>query len=642
MEIAQLEKYPIVRLVVPFMIGILCGDACSMSVWGYGATAIGLCAVCLLACYRHKWLFGCALYAFLFCLGAQLLFMQKQQRLVKWPEEKRLYTGVLQDVPQEKARSWLLPLQVDGRAVLLYVPKDSFPQRLRRGSRIYFYAQINYPNQPKIPGHFDYARYLLRKGITGTAYAWKDSWTFREPLTGDVTLKRQALNVRDRLQNRYRELGFQGDELAVLSALTLGDKSELRNELEEIYSITGASHVLALSGLHVGIVYGICTFLLSFLAVGRYTVWIRAGCSLLLLWGFAFIVGLAPSVVRSACMFSLFAVGQCLNRKILSLNTLSLSAFLMLLYQPFYLFDVGFQMSYAAVASIILLHPQVSAWWQPSCKVLRYFWGIITVSLVAQIGVAPLILLYFSRFSLYFLLTNLWVIPITFLLVAGSLLILGCGFCFPLQRCIAEGLNEAIQLMHQGLRGIERMPLSAVESAAMQPVSVVLFYLLVGCLAIYAIRRSGRWLVGVLLCIACLLGVSLAVRLHPQSPQLLFYHSGGGISVEYDDGHGEVVRWAPDESKTTFKQIGGETVVWLTDSRWQRYVSDRPLAADYLLIQRGYRGEVSPLREVFQMRRVILDSSLDEAVRRRLQRECEALKIAVISLSGEGYWFAKR
>ncbi len=635
--VKQLEKYPFVRLVIPFIIGILCGDACPEECLPYSLGAAVVCFLLVCIAYRRTLFFGVVLYAFLFTLGSFLLLYQKQETKVEWNEGKAVYMGVITDTPQEKQRSWLLPMEIEGHKVMLYVAKDSLSETLKRGDLLRVYTQVATPDFPKVPGQFDYARYLQRHGISGTAYAPSGYWEQMAHSASPFSLKRKALEWRDSLLERYRALGFQGDELAVLSALTLGDKSELRDTLKETYSVTGASHVLALSGLHMGILYSICAFLLSFLHAGKCTRWIRMLCLVAILWSFSFIVGLSTSVVRSACMFSLFAVGQCLSRKSLSFNTLALSAFIMLLYQPFYLFDVGFQLSYVAVASIIWLYPKVFAWWNPSNRVLRYVWGLLCVSFVAQIGVAPLIIYYFSRFSVYFLLTNLLVIPLTFCLVAGTVLMLCCGFYFPLQKAVAMILNWLIKAMYSGLTWIEQMPLSAIDRISVTPFHLLCFYLFLFFFVGYCMRKHVRYLIATLCCVLCFVSVCAYSLYSTPSHQLLFYHSGRGASVQGTYKGQVPLDLFPVGDGKDLCRFCGKNVALLRDNSWRSKEVDTPLPLDYLFIQRGFSGHMTELQELFEIHQVILDTSLSSYRQERLKEECSDLGIEVFSLSEKGY-----
>ncbi len=229
------------------------------------------------------------------------------------------------------------------------------------------------------------------------------------------------LHQRTLLLKRLQSSGLSDDQYAVVAAMALGDKSALTHELRETYSMTGASHILALSGLHLSIIYA----LLSMLVVGRRWQTISQVAIILSIWAFVFLVGMSASVVRSAVMLTVYALLALGHRKKMSVNTLAFTAIVMLLVSPQALFDVGFQMSFMAVFSILLFVPlfyrPFSAEYLMTHRVVKWIWGMVTISIAAQIGVAPLIAYYFGRFSCYFLLTNFIVIPAATIILYLSL-----------------------------------------------------------------------------------------------------------------------------------------------------------------------------------------------------------------------------
>lgn len=238
------------------------------------------------------------------------------------------------------------------------------------------------------------------------------------------------LHQRTLLLERLETAGLSDDRYAVVAAMALGDRSALTKELKETYSKTGASHVLALSGLHLGIIYT----LLSMLVVGRRWQMITQLATVLSIWAFVFLTGMSASVVRSAIMLTVYALLALGHRQKMSVNTLAFTAIVMLLVTPKALFDVGFQMSFMAVFSILLFVPlfyrPFSAEYLMTHRAVSWLWGMVAVSVAAQIGVAPLIAYYFGRFSCYFLLTNFIVIPAATLilyLALGTLLIPSLG-----------------------------------------------------------------------------------------------------------------------------------------------------------------------------------------------------------------------
>ena len=231
--------------------------------------------------------------------------------------------------------------------------------------------------------------------------------------------------------------------------MVLGDKSALSRDIKDTYSITGASHVLALSGLHLGIIY----VLLSMLVVGRRWRFITQILIILSIWAFVFLVGMPTSVVRAAVMLTVYALLALGHRNKMSVNTLAFTAIVMLLFQPSALFTISFQMSFMAVLSILLFVPlferAFSAEYLMTHRCVKWLWGIVTVSCAAQIGVAPLIAYYFGRFSSWFLLTNFIVIPAAMLILYLSLLVLLIPQLAFLLVQVVNGLNSVLTRMAQ-------------------------------------------------------------------------------------------------------------------------------------------------------------------------------------------------
>ena len=252
------------------------------------------------------------------------------------------------------------------------------------------------------------------------------------------------LKQRAKLLERLKAEGLEGDAYAVVAAMALGDKSALTKELKNVYSLTGASHVLALSGLHLGIIYT----LISFLIVGRRWQVISQLICILSIWAFVFLVGMSVSVVRSAIMLTIYALLSLGHRDKMSVNTLAFTALVMLMVSPCSLFDIGFQMSFMAVLSVLLWMPVFmgvfSERFLMEHRWAKWGWGMVAVSVAAQTGVAPLIAYYFGRFSSFFLLTNFIVIPAATLILYLSLVVLLIPSLAYLLIYIVTKLNAAL------------------------------------------------------------------------------------------------------------------------------------------------------------------------------------------------------
>ena len=236
--------------------------------------------------------------------------------------------------------------------------------------------------------------------------------------------KTYFLEQRAKLLDRLSDSGVDGSVYAVVAAMSLGDKSQLTKNLRETYALTGASHILALSGLHLGIIYTLLSLLLN---RRRWQVASQV-VIIVCIWLFVFLVGMPASVVRSAVMLTVYALLSLGHRDKMSVNTLAFAAIVMLLFNPMALFDIGFQLSFMAVLAILLFYPLFERVWSQSFylnhRAFKWVWAMLAVSCAAQIGVAPLIAYYFGRFSNYFLLTNLVVIPAATLILYLSLVVL--------------------------------------------------------------------------------------------------------------------------------------------------------------------------------------------------------------------------
>ena len=352
-------------------------------------------------------------------LGAIRSAMVKQQHeQVEWPEGTVSYEAVLASEMTEKPKTMSADIIIAGSGKKLkgYIEKDDLSRQLAVGDRLLIESHIE-RNSTWQRGAFNYRRYLEVHGFAGQTFVRAGRWQQLEPSWEGMPTWQQIrlhfLCYRHQLLERYRTMGIDREAYAVVAAMTLGDKSAMTTELKDVYAVSGPSHVLALSGLHLGIIY----LLLSMMIVHRRLRIILQPLAVLAIWAFTLLVGLPSSVVRAAVMVSIFALLSLMGRSRMSLNALAIAAIIILLVNPDSLFDVGFQLSFAAMLAILTIQPLfeqlVSRKWLMSHPLLRWLWGLATVSVAAQVGTAPLVAYYFGRFSTYFLLTNFIVIPMT-------------------------------------------------------------------------------------------------------------------------------------------------------------------------------------------------------------------------------------
>jgi len=345
------------------------------------------------------------------------------------------FSAVVLEIIQEKPNSWQSVLKINAfyrndsvfetsEKVMVYFAKSEEAEKLKPGEIVLFQQAPQWVTNANNPHEFNYQSYLARRKIYRQVYLPEHSWVKAE---GEslITAGILAERARMHLLEIYRNQNFEENELHVLSALTLGYKRGLDPEIKRVFASVGAMHVLAVSGLHVGIVYFIFATLLAFLNRQKYGRIAFIILVVLGLWSFAFITGLSPSVMRAATMFTFVAVGKGIGRQTAIYNTLAASAFFLLLVNPNNLFEAGFQLSYSAVFGIVFLQPKMQRLFTFRYKLPRYFFVLLTVSVAAQIATFPVSVFYFNQFPVYFWVSNLLVIPaVTFLIPAGIFLLL--------------------------------------------------------------------------------------------------------------------------------------------------------------------------------------------------------------------------
>ncbi|MBT1702527.1 ComEC/Rec2 family competence protein [Chryseosolibacter indicus] len=393
------------------------------------------------------------------------------------------YTVVISSAPQEKGQSW----KAEGRVikvssdswypaegnVLLYFKKSDFSIPFNYGDILLIKGKPLPVPPPPNPGEFDYQRYLSFRNIYHQHFLETHQVTMigHEPPSW---LMSYAIAARKWSRLTLERFTVGDQEKAIAAALVLGVTDGLDNELLNAYAATGTMHVLAVSGLHISIIYAILLFMLKPVVEKGRAPWLLAVVSLLILWAYAFITGLSPSVLRAVVMFSFLIIAKALSRDTNIYNTLAASAFCLLVYDPFLIMSVGFQLSYMAVFAIVYLQPFIYNAWQPSALVVDCVWKATCVSVAAQVGTFILGLLYFHQFPNYFLLSNLLIIPLSFAVLIGGLAVLACSVIPAIANILGYLLTGFIKLMNVIVSVIELMPYSLVEDVYITPFQALL------------------------------------------------------------------------------------------------------------------------------------------------------------------------
>ena len=475
-----LRRSAIWRMLLPFVLGITVQFYLRILFeFSYGLILLSLLftlgyILFFLKKYSLRWLFGVTLSCFSFCSGVLLTTCSLDDGKWEIPPENHNYTVLLLEDPVPKPKSRMCkarivgsdePIfhQVIGKKVILYLPLDSDTKLFKSGDGVLVKTILKKPEHNK-NSEFNYADYLEKQGVAAVGYVRKDSWKRQEVSFGVLDkIKFAGIKSQNNIIKLIREFVPDEENAAIAGGLFVGHKADLSQELKDAFAETGAAHILAVSGLHLTIIFSaLCLVFSPFIRFPHLNQLVRLFI-LFLLWYFTFITGLSPSIVRACVMTSFFVMGMVLNRKSFSMNVLAASALCMLVYNPLYLFDIGFQLSYGAVIAIILINPYLVRLKEFQGKIAGYFWELSCVSTAAQIGTTPVSMFYFGQFPTIFLLTNMFAIP-----VSGVLLILlpVCVFLrtvYDFPDFVYLPVNILLDFFVSGIEMMNNIPFSTIK-----------------------------------------------------------------------------------------------------------------------------------------------------------------------------------
>ena len=551
---------------------------------------------------------------------------------------------------------------------------------LERGSLLDYGDQLLIKGSPQLttapsnPGEFDFANYLVYNNI------------FHQQFIGD-----QFEKVGESVPNPMMAMSFQlreeckqlltahiGDEAvrSVMLAIVLGIKDELDNELQSAFSASGAMHVLAVSGLHVGIIYAIILLVFKLIRLDPYKRrWIIALMSIALLWTYAFLTGLSPSVLRAVTMFSFVALARAMKRNGNIYNTLAASAFVLLCYNPYLIMSVGFQLSYLAVFGIVYLQPRFYRLITFRHSLLDKVWAITCVSLAAQLATAPLSMLYFHQFPSYFLISNLFIIPAAFVMLLMGLAMLIVSAIPVLGAALGWLIIAFVNLVNTLVYWVRDLPGSTLEGIRITTGQTWLVYSVIICLVLlfyrkrfgYLLTAMGFAVVFVVSQMAQrndyldsgsfrLLAVSNAAvtdfrfstqsrlladsafmkddgrrRFHFEPGRLM---AGSNLSPEQDD--------LPIASATFMGNplvcFKGETFLFMKNSLPKRKQPDSPLKVDHLVLSHNAVRDLQQLQEHLDFDQLLIDGSNKGYITEKLVNQAKALDLKVHAVAQDGYF----
>ena len=390
--------------------------------------------------------------------------------------------------------------------LLINLQNDSANTSLSVDDVLFASSTLQTIQKPLNPHQFDYSAYLELKQIYHQLYLKQGDVL---PLSDTKsTIYGYADQLRSRINGKLISAGFKNEALSIMNALLLGQRQTIDKTTYTNYVNSGTIHILAVSGLHVGIILWILNFLFRPLLYLKYGHYLRPLILVTILWFFAVIAGLSPSVTRAVSMFSVISIAMHLKRPTNIYNTLIISAFMILLFKPTFLFEVGFQMSYLAVLGIVSIQPMLYKLWKPKYLAFNKLWQIFTVTLAAQAGVVPISLFYFHQFPGLFFVSNIVVIPFLGLILGFGLLIIALALMDLLPNVLVVSYSYIIDSLNTFIAWVAQFENFLFRDIPFTILQVICSYLVIMALVQVYKFRNFKWFALSLIGILCFQSVS--------------------------------------------------------------------------------------------------------------------------------------
>jgi competence protein ComEC len=502
---------PFIRLLIPLTAGIVLEQYVQFSIQLLFIS--GLMAIITLTVfrfisasgnYRFRWLRGLSINLLVACIGSVLMYFQNIEHDTKWigkyADKAKLITVILQEPLTAKANSYKALAKAESVLVngewamvkgniLLYFKKDSMAPALQYGSQIIIQKIVQPITNSGNPGGFDYKQYCAFQDIHYQVYLKPNEYAATGQLHKNI-LTEILITTRNNVLSLFRKWVPGQIETGVAEALLIGYRDDLDKDLVRSYSNTGVVHIIAISGLHLGMIYGL---MVLFLKPFRKLKWIRLLKPLIILmviWGFTLLAGAVPSILRSAVMFSFIIIGESLGRRTNIYNTLAASAFCLLVFNPYFFWDVGFQLSYTAVLSIVLFMKPVYKCFYFKNKLLNHIWQLNAITLSAQVLTLPIILYYFHQFPNLFLFTNFIAVPLSGFILYGELLLLVIYKIPFVNLYTGKTVSFLITQMNGVIERTDRLPYSVTDNIRMGLAQTIMLYFAISYLAWWLVHKK--------------------------------------------------------------------------------------------------------------------------------------------------------
>ncbi len=537
-----MKGIPFIRILLPYLAGAICllqGFAVPQLHLLFGLSFSGLCLAFWLRAGQKQAnaalnsFFLVSLYGFLFLLAfeAATVYNAKTQRnhythYISHEEQSLIVT--IADMPVATEKFLKLNVLVDAiqekeqwhgatGTILVYV-KQPVRKPLNTGDVLLLRSKLSAIATAQNPGEFDYKGFLERRNLFHAAYASPEALWIAGRTSTSWSLNRAGIAIREYVVKSLREAGLSQEAFSICTALLVGYDDEISGDVMQSFSHSGTLHILSVSGMHTGILYMVLMVLCRLIDPhNRYPKLSCAGVIAVMLL-FAAITGFSPSVLRAALMLVLVLLGKTFRRNGNPYNTLLFSAFLLLLYNPFLLADVGFLLSYLAVGGIMYLYPLINDRWSPRNRILKFAWDISLMSVAATLFTLPVTLYYFHQFPLWFLLSNLIIIPLSTVLMGAAFLLLLCHKILFLKKCLVLLINGITTVMLRTAQLTDDPVYGYMDNISFGLPDVLFCSFFIGLVLWFSFSKSYKILAAALVCAIAWVGTS-ALMVYRQSSE---------------------------------------------------------------------------------------------------------------------------
>lgn len=517
------HKVPLVRILLAFAGGIGTSMFYTFNLWMVsGVIAVFLIAFILiplfLKAYQQRWFAGVAVMILFYCCGIFVHVFQNPLSLsshFSYVPHPARFVVMVSEEPVEKANSFKLKTTVlacidtlgnthlTTGGLLLYLGKKDPAQLPAYGDVVVIDAgQVREVPPPKNPFEFDYKRYLAFNHIHYQVYTTAKQLVRTNLNQGNVVLK-HIYGIQHYFKQTLDNYVKTPGEVGVAQALLYGFDDNIDEATMSAYANTGTLHVLAVSGMHVGLILIILNGALFFMNTNKRLLIIKRVLIIGSLWAYSALCGLSPSILRATVMFTFIIVAQMINRKSNIYNTLAASCFVLLCVDTNMLANVGFQLSYMAVAGIVFLQPLIRKWYTPTTWIGKQVWAITCVSLAAQLATSPIGILYFHQFPFCFLFSNLLIIPLTTLIIYVTIGLLTFSWWPAAAALIGYVIQQLILFTNRLVLFVEGLPYSYTNGLQISIFQSVLLYIAILGIVFYFMYQHHPLLKLALFAICC-------------------------------------------------------------------------------------------------------------------------------------------